>query len=158
MSRPSILLLPALLAGCSGLPRDPGGTTDRIVSTHVLRAGAAENPPWVRIEDGIPKGIEPDIVRAFAATLGARVEWTVNGETPLAEAAEKSRLDLLVSGATRKSPWAKKLGASQAYAAVPKGEKRLLLAATGENQLLLRLDRFLGEHKAVIEARAEAAQ
>lgn len=160
MVRPA-LLLPALalLCGCGGsggAPRDPRGATERILATHVLRAGATQNPPWVRIEDGVPKGLEPDLVTAFARTLGARVEWTVNGETPLAEAAEQGGLDLLVSGATRKSPWAKTLGASQIYARVPEGEKRLLLAATGENQLLLRLDKFLAGHKAEIEARATA--
>src|SRR5437763_9090088 len=98
-----LALLP--LCACdtaAGHPRDPRGATERVVSTHVLRAGAAENPPWVRIEGGVPKGIEPDIVAAFARSLGARVEWTVNGETPLAEAAEKGGLDLIVSGATRK--------------------------------------------------------
>src|SRR4051812_21371979 len=149
--RLSALLGIALLSGCgaatSDLPRDPRDATEHILSEHVLRAGAAENPPWVRTGKGEPEGLEPDIVRAFARSLGARVEWTVNGETPLAEAAEKGGLDLLVSGATRKSPWAKKLGASQIYATTHGKEKRILLAATGENQLLLRLDRFLAAHK-----------
>src|SRR4051812_37771872 len=107
-----VALVPLCACDSSGaLPRDPRGATARILASHVLRAGAAENPPWVRIENHVPKGVEPDIVTAFARSLGARVEWTVNGETPLAEAAEKGGLDLLVSGATRKSPWAKKLGA-----------------------------------------------
>lgn len=140
------------LGGCdlSALPKEPAGTTERILTTHVLRAGAAENPPWVRIEGGEPKGIEPAMVRAFAASLGARVQWTVNGETPLAEKLEKQELDILVSGATARSPWAKKLATSQPYAN-GEGGKRVLFAATGENQILLRLDRFLAADKPVIE-------
>src|SRR4051812_17826879 len=50
------LILP--LAGCGALaaePKDPEGATERIAATHVLRAGAAEHPPWVRIEGGTPQ-------------------------------------------------------------------------------------------------------
>jgi membrane-bound lytic murein transglycosylase MltF len=150
---PALRLLPllALLAGCSALealPRDPDKSLDRIISTHVLRVGAAENPPWVTTRDGAePQGVEPDRIRTFAAQLGAKVEWVVNGEAPLVKALEKRELDLAVTGATGTTPWKSKAGVSRAYATGPGGERRVLLAATGENALLLRLDRFVAAEK-----------
>jgi polar amino acid transport system substrate-binding protein len=148
------LILP--LAGCgapAAEPKDAEGATERIASTHVLRAGAAEHPPWVRIEGGVPRGLEPDLVRAFARSMGARVEWVVNGESPLLEGLEKQQL---VSGATAKTPWKKLVGVSQAYAKDQEGKRRVVFAATGENRLLLRLDRFVVRHKPAL-ARAAAA-
>jgi len=156
-------IMALLGAGC-GMPKDPEGATPRIAATHVLRAGASSNPPWVVVEKGQVSGIEPDIVRAFAGTLGARVHWVVNGETPLLEALEKRQLDLVVGGVTTKSPWSKRMGASLSYAqAGPtpggqpglfKGKQRhVLLAAPGENQLLLRLDQFLEKAKPDLQRR-----
>jgi polar amino acid transport system substrate-binding protein len=150
-----ILLLPLAACGSAdALPRDQKGAMERIRATHVLRAGASLNPPWVETGSGEPQGVEPDLIRAFAASLGARVEWNVNGEAPLVEGLEKQALDLVAAGATTKSPWKKKVGVSQSYARSPKGEHQVLLAAAGENQLLLALDRFIVAHKPALEARA----
>ncbi|MFL6857494.1 MAG: transporter substrate-binding domain-containing protein [Allosphingosinicella sp.] len=153
------LLLP--LAGCGALaaePKDPEGATERIAATHVLRAGAAEHPPWVRIEGGAPRGLEPDLVRAFARSIGARVEWVVNGESPLLEGLEKQQLDIVVSGATAQTPWKKLVGVSQAYAKDQEGKRRVVFAATGENRLLLRLDRFVVRHKPELTRAAAVAE
>ena len=49
----------------------------RILTTHVLRAGASENPPWVAFDGGTIAGVEPDLINAFAASLGAR-RWHRN--------------------------------------------------------------------------------
>lgn len=146
-------LLLALAACGTSLPKDQEGAIERIRSTHVLRAGASENPPWIETGGGEPRGIEADLVRAFAASLGARVEWNVNGEAPLVEGLEKQALDLVAAGATSKTPWKKKVGVSQSYARSPNGERQVLLAAAGENQLLLALDKFIVDHKPALKAR-----
>jgi ABC-type amino acid transport substrate-binding protein len=150
---PVLRLVPLFLAtaGCGaveGLPRDPEGTSERILATHVIRAGAAENPPWVVTRGGgEPRGVEPDMIRGFAKQLGAKVVWVVNGEAPLVKLLEKGELDLAATGATAQTPWKKKAAVSRSYATGPGGESRVLLAAAGENQLLLRLDRFLVAQK-----------
>lgn len=155
--RAFLLALIVPLASCdalSGLPRDPDGAIERIRSTHVLRAGISHNPPWTRTEGGEPNGVEADLVFGFAQSLGARVEWTDNGEQPLLEALGRQQLDLVAAGGTTKSPWKKTVGVSQSYATSPTGEKQVVFAAAGENGLLLALDRFIHAHKGAYSARA----
>ncbi len=62
------------------------------------------------------------------------------------QALERRELDVVAAGASSKTPWARKLGVSSPYATTPGPhgpEKRVLLVAPGENQLLLRLDRYV---------------
>jgi ABC-type amino acid transport substrate-binding protein len=141
------------LAGC-GLPRDPAGTADR-VQNGVLRVGVSEHAPWVLSGTGEPQGIEPALVRAFAAEQHARVQWVRNGETPLLKALEARELDLVVGGIGSDTPWAGKLGLTRPYVEDGK-DKRVWLTAPGENRWLLRLDRFLAAHRAEAAARLAA--
>jgi polar amino acid transport system substrate-binding protein len=90
------------LAGCD-YPRDAQGTLDR-VRGGVLRVGFAERPPFVLGEVGRREGIEPRLVRAFAAELGASVEWVDGSQLDLLQALEKHRLDLVIGGFTRDAP------------------------------------------------------
>lgn len=138
--------LVVLAVGGCGAPRDPEGSTDRIVSTRVLRVGATQSPPWVQINAGEPTGPEADLIRRFAGSLGARVGWIPGGQQQLLQALEDRRLDLVAAGADASTPWKARLGVSLPYATSlgPHGlEKRVLLTAPGENQLLMRLDRFV---------------
>ena len=85
----------AVLLSCScGMPRDPEGTSERIASTHELRVGVSDNPPWTKATHPVPQGIEPDLIRQFAARNGARVLWTRGSETPLIQSLERHELDL----------------------------------------------------------------
>jgi polar amino acid transport system substrate-binding protein len=155
--RAFLLALIVPLASCgavSALPKDPEGALERIRSTHVLRAGISHNPPWTRTQGGEPSGVEADLVRGFAYSLRARVEWTENGEQPLLEGLGKQQLDLVAAGGTTKSPWKKTVGVSQSYATSPTGEKQVVFAAAGENGLLLALDRFIYGHRDAYAARA----
>jgi len=67
------------LAACE-LPADPNGTLNG-VRGGTMRIGVAESPPWVRTSTGEPSGVEPNLLRDFAQTLSARVEWIRRGET-----------------------------------------------------------------------------
>lgn len=81
-SRSAALLVGAalLLAGCGlTIPTDPDGTLDRVRSAEILRVGASPRPGWVDLDEGSPTGREPRLATAFAADLGAAVEWTVAG-------------------------------------------------------------------------------
>jgi hypothetical protein len=216
-----------VLSACDA-PRDPDGATERIARTHVIRVGVSENAPWVRFEAGQPIGIEPALVRRFAAANHAQVEWVRNAEAPLMKALHQRELDLVVGGLQSDTPWKAKVGVSKPYTqarwivavragapkpasvrgmriAAPPGsevaaklrakgaipvapgvgapwqaaavydfeaaqtnlaatdirllrEKHVIAVAPGENQLLLRLDRFLAANKGSEESQSGGAQ
>ena len=102
------------LAGCD-FPRDAEGTLERIRADGVLRVGVTERPPWVTGSGRDAAGIEPRVISAFAETLGARVEWVAGSESTLAKALESRRIDLMIGGYTRETPWKKHLAATQPY-------------------------------------------
>src|SRR3954468_19032759 len=56
----------ALLSSCDA-PADPEGTTNRIRATHLLRAGASTNRPWIWFEAGNAAGPEARLIEDFAA-------------------------------------------------------------------------------------------
>jgi hypothetical protein len=77
---PRLKIVAALAAvavvGCQ-FPADPDGTLERVRGGGTpLRVGVSEHDPWVRLDGGEPGGIEPELVRRFAATIDARIEWT----------------------------------------------------------------------------------
>ena len=146
---PRVLLLPiliSLLAAC-GLPRDPDKTSDRIASTHELRVGVSDSPPWAVSRGGQPSGLEPELVRGFAEQIGARIAWRRGSESSLVRALEEHELDLVIGGFDKKTRWSAVAGLSQPFAKDADGKQHVLLAAPGENQLILSLDRFLAKRK-----------
>jgi ABC-type amino acid transport substrate-binding protein len=129
-------------------PADPDHATDRIRVSHVMRVGVSENRPWIWFEKDQAFGPEAEILKAFAASLGAVVRWTRGAESPLLERLKARHLDAVAGGFTTQTPWKSQLGMTRPY--VGRGwlaTGRVLLTAPGENGLLLRLDRFLaGAH------------
>ncbi len=105
----------ALTVGACGLPRDTEGTQERIQREGVLRAGLVRHEPWAYLRDGKPAGPEVEAVEQLAATLGARVAWTVAPESELVHGLKEHALDLVVGGVSAKSPWVKELGAGQPF-------------------------------------------
>jgi polar amino acid transport system substrate-binding protein len=103
VSCPLLLLLVAFLAGCQ-FPRDPEGTLDR-VSGGVMRVGVTPADPWVKLEGGEPAGVEVELLRRFARTLDAEIEWVEGSESDLMEALHGRQLDVVVAGLTRRSEW-----------------------------------------------------
>jgi polar amino acid transport system substrate-binding protein len=146
MLRHWAVFLPLLLTAC-GLPRDPGKTSRRIASTHQLRVGVTSNPPWVEARGAEPSGVEADLVREFASRIGARVQWTEGSETSLATALKDHQLDLAIGGFDAKTPWKSIAGVSQPFAQSADKKNHVFLAAAGENQFILTLDRFLTAHR-----------
>ena len=115
MLRPVILGLSLLALGACDFPRDAENTLARVRETRVLRVGASENEPWVRVDRGEIAGAEAAIVRAFAQRLGAQVVWTRGAESTLVESLEEHRLDLVVGGLTDGMPWRARVGVSRPY-------------------------------------------
>ena len=156
MSRPLsirvglVAALTSLAAGC-GIPRDPGGTSERIRVTHGLRVGFSENAPWIQAGVGEPRGIEPELVRRLARSLGARVLWVKGSETRLVQALEEGKLDLVIGGFDKTSPWIAKAGVTQPFVRDNQGKQHVFLAQPGENGFILTVDRMLTEHKRLLE-------
>lgn len=141
----------ALTAGCGlTVPTDPEGTLDD-VRGGVLRVGVSTDPPWTEPTpddaDAGPGGLEPDLVRAFAATLDAQVEWTRGGEESLVDQLHRDELDLVVGGLTAASPWVDKAALTYPYAHTtgPEGapEAHVMAVPLGENAFQVELERFL---------------
>jgi polar amino acid transport system substrate-binding protein len=150
----AILLLAAFLCGCGeeGFPRDAKGTLQR-VRGGTMRVGLVENPPWVVRQGDEPAGIEPELVRQFAAELRATPEWHWGGEQAQMEALEKYELDLLLGGITRKTPWKSDVGLTSGYF-----EEHAFATAPGENGWIKKLDEFLHRHQGEIERSLRKAQ
>lgn len=102
------------LAGCQ-FPADIEGTLDR-VEGGTLRVGVIPSPPWVVVPpDGEPTGVEPELVRRFAETLDAEIEWVEGTESELAAATGGFQLDLLIGGLTREFPYPDDVAMTRPY-------------------------------------------
>lgn len=141
------------LVGCTvSIPSDPDRTLER-VRGGVLRVGASVNEPWiVWTAEPEPTGRDAEVVRAFAASLGARVEWTRGGEEALMKRLENAELDLVAAGLTAETPWVDQAAISKPYLTVRDGEgaeeEHVFAVPLGENAFLLTLERFLLEGRA----------
>jgi polar amino acid transport system substrate-binding protein len=98
-----VLVASGFLAACQ-FPRDPEGTLDR-VEGGTLRVGVIEDPPWVDLAGRRPQGVEPELVRQFASSIDADVEWVEGTESELFEALGGFQLDLIVGNLTRSNPY-----------------------------------------------------
>lgn len=107
------LLALALLTACD-LPHDPEGTLASVAGGELL-VGVAECPPWVVRRGDEAAGVEADLVRAFAAELGAEVEWVWGGVDEHLGALERFELDLVAAGLEGGSPWSKRVGFTRPY-------------------------------------------
>lgn len=141
-----------LVSGCGlSIPADPDGTLEG-VSGGTLRVGVTANDRWVETaSDGDPQGIEPDLVRAFATTIDADIQWVEGSEHDLAESVEQGDLDLAIGGFLDDTPWSSHAGVTRPYveSANEQGKtvRHVMLVPMGENAFLLELDRFLLEQE-----------
>ena len=113
--------------------------------------GVSNAPPFAEVnETGGPSGSEADLVRRFAESLGAEVEFSESGEEILMERLAEGDLDLVIGGLSESSPWTDKAAFTRPYAEVTDDygtTRRLVMAAPlGENAFLVRLERFLDQN------------
>jgi polar amino acid transport system substrate-binding protein len=122
-----ILLSCLAINACDKLPRDPKKTSERVQQQHSVRVGLTENPPWVIRTAGEPRGVEVELIRNLANSLGATPKWFWGGEQMHMEALEHFELDVVISGLNAKTPWSKRVGLTGPYfdeqlaVAVPSG-------------------------------------
>jgi hypothetical protein len=146
MRRSPILALLALASAC-GLPRDTNGSLDR-ARGGVLRVGVADHPPWDSVTAGTVSGLEPRIIDALAATIGATPTWRRGAESELLAALERHELDIVAAGLTDDSPWNGRVAFTKPYRTDQSGGAHVLALAAGENALLVLVERYLHDHEA----------
>lgn len=140
------IALGLILSACT-IPQDPDGTLERVVGTGELRVGIVLAPPHTELRGGTWIGPEVELVRGFAAGLGARVTWVSGSEEQTADRMEHGEVDLMVGGLTTRTGWSSHVGLSRPYTeerdAYGRTTRRVLAVPLGENALLDRLERHL---------------
>ncbi len=148
ISRRALLLAPLAASACAKPPRDSYGGLERIRRERQVRVGLVENPPWVHVSPGRASGLEPALVHAWAASLGARPVYRPGDLQELVEALHKREITVLLAGLDRKTPYKSKVALTQAYLKIEEDGKktqRAMAVSQGENAVLYSLDRFLAE-------------
>ena len=149
----TVVLTGLVCLGCD-LPRDPEETYER-AQGGTIRAGVSENPPWTRLNDGRPAGVEVDLIEDFADQLDAEVEWFPAAESELIESLHEGRLDVVVGGLTDDSPWVAEVALTRPFAQI--GDKSYVMAVRhGENRWLFELEKFLEQRSAEVERQLAA--
>lgn len=148
-----LVLLALVSTACTSLPVDPKGTLDR-VRGEVLRAGAAENPPWVAAAEGRLTGVEVELVEDFAGSLDAHVVWTVDSEQDLFVELEEGRLDLVVGGLTSDNPFVDRAAFTRPYHSSSAGD-HVMAIHMGENGFMVALEKYLLRRRDDVSALVE---
>ena len=143
------LFVSLLSTAACNLPRDPGGTLDR-VRGGTMRVGMVVDTPWVTDSGDGAGGIERTIVNELARELGATVEWHRGPAERLLEALHDRDLDLVIGGFTASSPWKQHVSLTKPYytdTTVVKGKKKeephAVAVAPGENAWQVRVEQVL---------------
>ena len=155
LSRRSLPLavLVVAFAGCQ-LPRDVEGTLDRVEGGGTLRVGVSEDEPYVVLDGPRPTGVEVRELERFARGLGAQVAYERGGEEALVAQLREGELDVVASGATKRSPFAKEVAPTRPYAKTRERiggktveDQHVLFVRNGENAFLVALERHLLDRK-----------
>jgi polar amino acid transport system substrate-binding protein len=106
-------LVALAVAGC-GIPRDPEGTFERVTGD-VLSVGVVEAPPWAFREGDEAAGIEVELVKDFAESIDADVEWYFGTESELFAALHVQEIQLVVGGIDSVGPFSKEAALTHPY-------------------------------------------
>jgi polar amino acid transport system substrate-binding protein len=113
LRRAAIVLFVAATA-CASPPADPEGSLER-VRDGIVRVGFVPGDPWAIGQEENPSGIEVGLVKEFARSIDARIEWTEGSEQELFGSLELGQLDLVVGGIDSENPWSAKVALTHPY-------------------------------------------
>lgn len=143
----AVLLVLLLVSACGvTVPTDPDGTLDSVRGA-TMHVGVSPDPGLTEVGDAEPSGPLVDLTEDYAASLDARIEWTVGSEETLVAGLESGDLDLAIGGFTGDTPWIDRAGITRGYANIAGADGRRLvwLVPLGENAFLSNLEVFLDE-------------
>ncbi|HYJ31465.1 MAG TPA: hypothetical protein VEW25_14130 [Allosphingosinicella sp.] len=145
MKRPLIFLAALLATACSELPKDPGGTLERVTREQRFRVGIVSSP-------AAADGRLHALLARVAVATGARPSIEQDAAERLLIRLGEGELDLVLGEFQRKGPWSMHVHMLPALARNSVAGRETLIAAAappGENGWIMLLDR---------EARALGAQ
>jgi polar amino acid transport system substrate-binding protein len=144
-------LAATLAVGACQFPADVDGTLDR-VRGGTLRVGVTPADPFVILAEGRdPQGVEVELVKRFARRLDAKVDWVVGSESELMGALHGRRLDIVIAGLTRRSPWQAEVTLTRPYL-----NTQWVIAAPDE-ETASDLSEDLEGHEVAVEANSAIA-
>ncbi|GAB2527483.1 transporter substrate-binding domain-containing protein [Paramicrobacterium agarici] len=140
-------LMAVLLTGCGiTMPTDPYGSLEHATGG-TLRVGISPNGNLTVADDGEYSGKEVELIRGFAESIDAEIEWTVGSEEALVRGLEKQQLDVVIAGMTDQTPWATRAALTRPYMKTTAKDgtvlEHVMLVPMGENALLSALEIYL---------------
>ncbi|MEX0965853.1 MAG: transporter substrate-binding domain-containing protein [Bacteroidia bacterium] len=108
------LLAITLLFACDDFPKDPENTLERIKGK-TIRVGIAEDGKWSGYYTGEAIGIEAEIIKAYAKTLNANIEWYPGSQEHLIGLLKEYQIDIAIGGFTESSVFKSHAGFTQPY-------------------------------------------
>ena len=112
-----------------------------------MRVGVSADSPWVVNSGTAVAGYEARMMVELATQLNSRIETEAGSESELLEKLHKQHLDIVIGGLTDGSPWKKALALTRPYHEDREGKKHVLALPPGENDWLLRVERYLHENE-----------
>ena len=94
-----------------------------------MRVGITSSEPWAEA-GGEPRGVEPELIRRFAANQRARIDWVDGSEEELMAALKERQLDVVVGGLTNETPWKTEAALTRPYVTT-----RLVVGARASDDL-----------------------
>lgn len=85
-----------------------------------------------------------ELIKGFAESIDADVEWYSAPESVLAGKIKEDQLDIVIGGLTSTSPWSTHMALTRPYTKVD-GESMVMGTRLGENELMVALERYLAE-------------
>lgn len=135
-------LLALTITGCSSLPRDQHGSSDRITKSGVLVVGVAQRediPPALAEQERL-------LIHEVARRLGVKVKWRQGDTHTLLEELKDLKIPLVAAGLPHDTPFADEIGLSLPYLKKgPQNKSYALAVAPGENGLLFLVDQVIAE-------------
>lgn len=137
MIRP-LLLLTLAAAGCAEIPRDPGGTLDRVKAERQFKVGLIAAGP-----KRVGSDREAEFIARVAAATGARPSIEEGSAEPLLLALEAGDLDLVIGSLVPKSPWVSEVAVLKPLGEPAVGDRGMVvpIARSGENAWIMLLER-----------------
>ncbi|MDT0691645.1 transporter substrate-binding domain-containing protein [Salegentibacter sp. F188] len=143
-----IVICLSCLSSCDNYPQDTYGTFEEVKGGTLL-VGYAENPPWVIASERELAGIEVELIKGFAKSINAEIEWVNKNQHLLLEELEHRNLHFVISGLTKSTPWTSRVSVTGSFLEY-QGQKHVIAVPPGEHRLLFELEDFLNEEEGAI--------
>lgn len=109
-----IILAALIITACEDYPKDPRKTLQN-VREDTLRVAFSDNSYWIKKDNKRITGIEAEIIKKFAKTINAEIEWINGSESELMPMIKIGEYHIFIGGLTKDTPWKKHVGLTNPY-------------------------------------------